>query len=364
MKPKAVEEQTTNEHLGEMDIGIAAMDRTASSTTNRHDHSMASSDETTTIGSDGLLLVEEPYKNLMVAKFNKQPAGKADDTTAGHDMDPTEEPVKTFTSANHGKKPATNPNETSDTADLGKNPTGSPNNQNAETKRFNLLGCPDNVRQKILRYLLVSDRPIQPYWNLGSLEVAYWDSRKENFAPALAAFACNRQLVNEATTILYGENLFELRHARVTLWWLKRIGANVRKLKHLDMSFEEGPIDPFGIRSETLWYSIVLVLDAAQPLKLRSLTLSFADWTDIIYKDDGLNPRVHTEVWEPRRGVVRTLFRWRGVGAAVVKKGPTINQYCADTLKRALGMAPGQTDQEIIGVVARIPAPTRQVYVF
>ncbi len=385
MESKAVEEQTTNKHLDEMDNGITAMDTTASSTTKRHDHPMACSDETVTIGSEGLLPVEETHKNLMVAKFKKQPAGKPDETsaikdhdmspdpethetstTADHAMDLTEEPVKTSTSADHGKKPTTNPVETSNTADLGKNPTGSPNDQNV----FNLLGCPDNVRhvrQNILRHLLVSDRQIKPYWNLHSLEVPYQDSLTENYAPSLAAFAANSQLVDEATTILYGENTFNLSHARLALWWLRRIGpANVSKLKQLIMHFEEGPMAPFGIRIESTWYSVVLVLEAAQPqgLKFHLLALDFARWTEAIKPKGGLNPRLDTEVWEPRFGAVRTLFRFRGVGTAVVDEGEVINEYVAETLQRALVMAPGQTDQGILDVVAAIQGPVRQVYLF
>lgn len=368
MEPKAVEKQTKDEKLDEIDTGITAMDRTASSITKRHDHSMAqaSSDETVTIGSDGLLPVEpagKPDETGTIKKHDMSPHRESQETsTTATDL--TEEPVKSFTSADHGEKPATNPDETSNTADLGKSPTGPPNNQNVETKPFNLPGCPENVRQKILRHLLLSDRQIKPYWNLGSLEVPDEDSRTENYAPALAAFACNRQLANEATTILYGENLFHLRHARLTLWWLHRISpTNVSKLKLLNISFEEGPMDPFGIRVESTWYSVVLVLDAAQPaLKLHLLALTFVRWTNAI--EGGLDPRLDAEVWEPRFGVVRTLFRFRGVGVALVEQGEVINRYCAKTLQRALVMAPGQTDQAIRDVVARIPGPTRQRYLF
>ena len=363
MEPETVKEHTMEKDSDEIETGTTATDRNVDS--------MACSDETITIGTDGLFPVEESYKDLMVTKYNKKPAGERDETgaikdhdinldqeshetstTAEHDLHLTEEPAKTSTSADHEKKPAKEPDETSNTADLGTNPVGSPNNQNIGIKPFNLLGCPDNVLQQILRLFLVSDEQIMPYWNFGAFEETGKDARKENFAPILVAFAGNKKLTDEATTILYGENIFNLQHAEVSMWWLKRIGSNVSKIKHLVISVEEGLMVPFGIRFESLWYSIFVLLRAQQ--KLRCLEVYFAHWTD-------QNDKV---VLEPRYRLIRTLVNFRGLVKAIIRPGPWLNEWTAGLLQDAVVMSPGKSNNDIDDLEDWVKISTGPKYYF
>ena len=102
-----------------------------------------------------------------------------------------------------------------------------------ELEPFDFLSLPDRVRQQILRAALVSHKQISPYWNLGALEVAAHHSNVGNYTEMVAAFAGNRELVDQATTILYSENHFHLKSAELSLWWLKRIGSNISKIRNL-----------------------------------------------------------------------------------------------------------------------------------
>ena len=266
-------------------------------------------------------------------------------TIEDHKMDTAEEPIKTSTTADHENEPARGPNETSNTDDLRNNPVESSGDVKVEIKPSGLLSCPDNVIQNILRFILVSNDQIQPYWNFGALEVPERESHKENFITIPAAFVGNKKLVDEATTILYGENVFKLRRAKVSLWWLKRIGSNVSKIKSLKLSLEEGVMDHFGTRFETLWYSIFLLLQAQH--KLQNLKVSFKNWTLRIDNGDGLDPERAAYVWEPRYGIVRTLLSFRGLDKAIVTPGRYLNRYTTDLIQDALLMDPGQTNREV-----------------
>ena len=330
------------------------MDLIANNTANRSADLSARSNEINPTGGANLLQVEESHRNYTPAKYNENPG-----TPQVHNMETAKEPFETPASTHDEMQKAHEPNEMSNTADLRMDPTESPNNKK-ETQLFNYVGCPDNVRQQILRYLLLSDEHIQPYWNFGSLEVAAHMSSRENFTTMIVAFAGNKELLDEATTILYGENEFSLEHAKVSLWWLKRIGPNISKLKHLRIVVEEGVMDHFGTRYETLWVSVFHLLEKKQ--NLQNLVVSFADWTMGICRDDGLNPEDCPYIWEPRYDVLRSLLSFRGLDSAIVEPGPFVTDRCADILRDALVMEPGQMSDAVLEMAADIQPPKRAKY--
>lgn len=307
-------------------------------------------------------LARMPDETIIIKDHNANLVGQSYETStnARHDMDLAKEPVQTSTTADREKEAAREPNKTSITADLGTNPVEPPDNKIIEIKPFNFLGWPDNVRQHVLRCILVSDKPIKPYWNVGALEVAAENSGKENFTTILAAFAGNKKLIDEATTILYGENIFKLSHAKVSLWWLKRIGSNISKIKRLVISVEKGVMDQFGTRRETLWYSIFLLLKAQH--KLKYLKVSFNQWDFLVDEADGLDPDKDVYIWEPRYAVLRTLLSFRGLDEAVMKPGKYVSRCHTSVLEEALVLAEGQTNQDVIELEKVIQGPIRTKY--
>lgn len=227
-------------------------------TTDYNADSVSTSDRTSIIQDDDVVLpAQEFHQEYTVAKWKTNLTEESDETgamkcqnispvqecqdTANHDLD------QASTSADHEKKAALGPVEISGTTDLQMDPMESPKDEKVGNK-LNLVDCPDEVLQQIFGYVLVSDNPIRPYWNFGSLEVAAETACKENFATVIVAFTGNKKLIDQATTVLYGDNSFKLRHAKLSLWWLKRIGSNVSKLRHMAIRPEEGVMDAFGIR--------------------------------------------------------------------------------------------------------------------
>lgn len=324
----------------EMDTGTTAIDPAANTTTDHKAYSMASSAETVTIGDNVMLSVEELFGKFTAARYNKNPAAEPDETIIIEDYDTNS---------------VEESHETSSTA----NSVETPDKKSVDIKPFNFLGCPDDVRQRILRCILVSDKLIKPYWNFGALEVAAKVSGKENLNTLLVAFAGDKKLIDEATTILYGENTFKLQHAKVSLWWLKRIGSNISKIKHLIISVEEGVMDHFGTRFETLWYSIFLLLKAQH--KLQSLRVNFSKWTHRV--DNGLDPNKDNYVLEPRYGLIRTLLNFRGLDMAKITPGPYATKYITNLLEDALVLDHGQTNKEMIELEEDIQGPKRAKYI-
>ena len=321
-----------------MDTDIAAME--------------SSSDDTLVIGDDETSPVDDFDQKFTVDRHNNSTAGESDEraATGDHNMNTVRGSHKTSTT------------ESSDTTDFRNLTIESLDKGKVEIKSFNFLGCPDNVLERILHWVLVRNKHIKPYWNFCSLEVAAEDARKENFAPILVALAGNEKLIDKATTILYGENVFKLQHAKVSLWWLKRIGSNLSKIKHLVISVEEGVKDGFGTRFETLWYSIFLLLEAEH--KLQSLKVNFEPWTFKIDALDGLDPDKDRDIWEPRYGILRTLAGFRGLNRAIIKPGPYVNKRCTEVLEDALVMSPGQTSKDVTDLVKDLQGPKRTKYVF
>ena len=288
--------------------------------------------------------VEAPQERSITPDHNTDLAEDFDETPTGTDyeMDPVE--------------------ELDETSDFEMASVESLNTKKFDLKPFNYQGCPDKVRKQLLRCLLVSNRKINPYYNFGSIEVPAHKSCRENYTTMIVAFAGNKELLDEATTILYGENVFELQRAKVSLWWLQRIGPNISKLKHLRITVEEGVLDQFHTRLETLWSSIFYLLERKH--KLQNLAVSFARWTLRVDNTDGLDPDKHSFVWEPRYEVLRSLLSFRGLDRVVVTPGPFVTEHFAEVLEETLILGPGQTNEEVVRLAEDIAPPKRTKYSF
>ena len=231
-----------------------------------------------------------------------------------------------------------------------------------ELKPFDFLSYPDKVRQQILRAVLLSDKPIIPYWNLFALEVAEKDANVENYTEMLAAFAGNKELIDQATSILYGENSFHLRSARVSLWWLKRIGSNISKIRRLAITVEEGVMDGLGTRLEKIWASIFFLLQEKHRLLL--LMVSFANWTNEVSSEDNLDPIADDHIWEPRYNVVRSLLSFRGLEQVHILPGVYVTSDCTGIIEGALILGSGETNDDVLEMESVLAPPKRSKYSF
>ena len=279
--------------------------------------------------------------------------------------DPAEEFEETSPNSNSTDtetEPSKESDEMSEITEVPTNSVASLNQDNVEIEPFNFLGCPDKVRQRILRHVLHTEKIIKPYYNFGALELPANKATRENYPTVAAAFAGDAELVDQTTTILYGENAFHLRHAKVALWWLKRIGAaNVSKLKDLYVTLDEGVVDHFGTRKETVWRHAFSLLHAHQ--RLDSLSVGFNGWTMQTSTEDGLSSE-DSRVWGPRYAVLRMLLQWRGLGDAEIVPGAFVTTEYANVLADAVVMQPGETSGDVRRFEDLIRAPVGSKYSF
>ena len=317
---------------------------------------MVSSDGTISAGDD---TAEEFHPLIRAMEDDKIPAGKPN-WTGGIEVHTTvtvHETGKAPTAADHD----TNlPEERAETAsaNLETNPVESFAGKKVELEPFNLLGCSDDVLEQILFNFFESDEEIRPFWNFEALEVPPKVACNENISgPVLVAFAGNKRLMDLATTILYSDNIFDLRDARISLWWLKRIGSNTSKLRYLKLSVGQGVVDSFGTRSESLWLEIILLLKAKS--NLVNLDVNFAGWTGDIDCDDGLNPATSVYILEPKCAFVRTLLTFRNIKRTIMKPSIYVPKSTINTLRSALVMPSGQTSPRILKLEREIRPPRR-----
>ena len=312
-------------------------------------------------------------QNFTPAKNNENPAEGRQIISVSPELniDHTEEPdpAEEFeesppnsNSTGTETEPSKESDEMSELTEVPTNSVASLNQANVEIEPFNFLGCPDKVRQRILRHVLHTEKIIKPYYNFGALELPAHKATRENYPTVVAAFAGHAELVDQTTTILYGENSFHLRHAKVALWWLKRIGAaNVSKLKDLYVTLDEGVADHFGTRKETIWRHAFSLLHEHQ--QLYSLSVGFRGWTTQTSTEDGLSSE-DSRVWGPRYAVLRMLLQWRGLGDAEVHPGAFVTEEDANVLVNALVMQPGETSGDIRKIEDLIKAPVGSKYSF
>ena len=393
------EGQTVDKHLDEVASDSTATGDSIDTTTDRNANS------TPYKGPVG-----EPDKTGALEDRNLNPVQGSQETSTDtnyvheYTMGVTKELCKTFTSADHGNESANEVDETSHTVDLQTNPVGSshghevetqpfvdigitsangleetsdinilqtnpagsPHDHEVEIQPFDLLGCPDNVIQQILQNILVKDEPIKPYWNLGALEVREQDANKANFTTDLIAFpaiafASHSRLLDAATTVFYGENTFDLQHPKVALWWLKRIGPNISKIKHLKIKVEEGEMNGLT-RPETLWYSIFLLLQAKhQTHRLLELEVDFANWT---HPDAFISPGLPIDARESRNAIITILLSFRGLRKAKIVPGLYVSPWTAGVIQGALLMSSGQTNADVMALEQIFQGPQRIRYSF
>jgi len=217
-----------------------------------------------------------------------------------------------------------------------------PSNNKGALQPFRFPDCGENVRQLILKHALVKPYEIiAPYYNATSVEVEKPYMEWEDFdISLLLAAAGNRALYEEMLTALYGKNCFEFSDPKLMLWWLKRIGDNnVSRLRDIRIYFNKGEYDDLAlpVRVEKIWYSVVVYLKPRH--QLQRLGASFSKWEHTGEEEP--------DITNPRLGVYRTLFSFRGLVTAQVVPGGFVNDQNARDLVMAMETWPGVSNRRL-----------------
>lgn len=190
------------------------------------------------------------------------------------------------------------------------------------------------IRQRILRLLLVRQDLIAPYYNCCSLMAPAHLVEQENVD--LGVLCVCKTLTAEASSILYGENMFFFKEPAIALWWLERIGSdrsgsNVFKIRGVAFKFNTGDTEPFNTLKETLWLLVVKWLARVQ--RLDEIWLSFSQWHTFDWSDFRCMSDFERELAARTRDrIIGHLQRYRGLKTVSITRGWTLGQMECDEL--------------------------------
>ncbi|MCJ1299990.1 hypothetical protein MMC08_002784 [Hypocenomyce scalaris] len=188
------------------------------------------------------------------------------------------------------------------------------------------------IRQRILRLVLIKEDTIMPSYNCGSVMAP--DHEVETEDVDLGVLCVCKQLTTEASSILYGENIFEFNKPEVASWWLNRIGSNVCRLRKAEFYLSAGETGPFNVLKERLWLDLFAWFYQVQ--NLDEIFLSFCQWRTFdefgCFNMDDFQKGLATHA---RNMTLNYLEQYRGLKKVVVKGGWTLGQQdCAELIRR------------------------------
>lgn len=147
------------------------------------------------------------------------------------------------------------------------------------TQNTRLIALPFELRQKILFYLLCSEKSISIYHQKGSYRLnsspLYHEAAKtERLRSSLSILYTCRQIAREAADVLYGQNVIGLIDPPLPALWLDEIGpTNKRALRKISLTYSEY----HGTRVERLIPPLRTGLAMLARLKeLRTVELRFS----------------------------------------------------------------------------------------
>ena len=227
----------------------------------------------------------------------------------------------------------------------GGNSTNGPNSDRPITS-LPFVEWPNEIRQQMLISVLVKeDDSIIPYYHEGSVEGDSEETKKPNYDIAmLLATAGEPRLYQEALEIFYSRNVWEFKHPRVALWWLKKLGTKVALLRHINIELTQGR---WGIGStplEKLWYIIIVWMKPR--VKLYTIRVSFEKWDYASVHRNNEPPAKYFPVAQARLGVWSTLLSFRGLRTTDIARGPFVPYKYAAALSRSMILIGNQVDAE------------------
>ncbi|KAL9123981.1 MAG: hypothetical protein Q9217_006647 [Psora testacea] len=220
---------------------------------------------------------------------------------------------------------------------------------------FPWFQLPADIRHEVLGYLLVSSDTVRPYFNAGSVRLVEHECRYENIDASLLYTGekeWNKQWYEDATDVLYGENVFEFKEPRVARWWCERIGRNLKKVKKMVVTLSGGYVqvpttrkshttndNMYNTRNEFLWLKLLHFLRPRHDF--FAMHIDFRAW-------NRLNMR-HVRWWRNcgrwRQEILLCLLQYRGLAAVRVEEGTWYDTSSSDIfrdLERAMMLADGE----------------------
>lgn len=216
-------------------------------------------------------------------------------------------------------------------------PQGYPNPAYDPSKPFPFENFPPSIRNRLL-YQVLPRRTITPQYNEGSVQESCYatqDFTDIDLAPDVLAVG-NKAFYSAATAAFYGRKTFTFNGPTLALWWFKRIGSNLTKVRDVRFNLGDGYVKgSLGVRVERIWYLLISWLKDHH--RLSKLFIDTESWNI-----EAFNPAMFAQ----RHNVLRQLLQFRGLERVEIVPGGWVNARAAGVLEREMVLEKGQTSQE------------------
>lgn len=186
---------------------------------------------------------------------------------------------------------------------------------------------------------------IAPYYNTGSVQASY-EATKDltNIDIASITHAIgNKSFYYAATAAFYGNSVFTFNDPTLALWWMKRIGSNLRKVREIRFNLGDGEVKPsMSVRSERVWQLLSTWLKPRH--KLDSIIINTKAWRTRSFRD--YDPLREPSTFVARHNVMRTLLKFRGLTDVRIVPGRWVNAFEAEVLERAMLLKDGEETRD------------------
>lgn len=159
----------------------------------------------------------------------------------------------------------------------------SENSDGFDTMPFRFLDLGPELRNRILKEVLVHDWYTIPYYNNGSLEAIESEVQASNYDTSI--LSTSKQINQEAATLLYGQNIFYFKQPLVALWFFKHIGAqNLSKVRQVSLVLSSASLEGthrrrLDVVDERLWQEVFAWLKPRH--RIDEIELNFSLWHNI-----------------------------------------------------------------------------------
>ncbi|KAL9100211.1 MAG: hypothetical protein Q9163_004394 [Psora crenata] len=263
-------------------------------------------------------------------------APEVGDDDSDFDIDLGDNDIKSVTSHVSHASTAT-VKATSPPAAVSAPPKGWPVHNYDPSKPFAWFRLPVGIRHAILGKLLVGSGVIRPYFNAGSVYLPGDECGYENIDTSLLYTGekkWNRQWYEDATDVLYGQNVFEFMEPRVARWWCERIGRNLKKVKKVVVVLSGGPLKG---TNEFLWVKLLHYLRLNH--NLFAMYIDFRAWRRLD------SSRLWRDCGRWREEILLCLLLFRGLQHVELEKGHwygTDAWHIFENIKQAMVLKHGE----------------------
>lgn len=187
---------------------------------------------------------------------------------------------------------------------------------------------------------------VAPRYNVGSVQDTYLATKDlTNIDIGLFLRLGDMAFYQAAMSAFYGSNIYIFSDPTLALWWLKRIGSLLQKVKELRFHFHEGEVTgSLNVRTERIWFLLFDWLKSRH--QLQRIVINVKEWDTRTF-GEGSQPLRDPRIFETRHSILRKFLTFRGLSTAKIVGGRWVNAFEVGVLEKAMTLGEGETREDV-----------------